>query len=63
MNRFTRDILPPMSYRTYYEGFMIIHVERFGLTRKPILPKNGIEVLNKSWVENNKSLVVDYMAI
>jgi hypothetical protein len=42
---------------------MIIHVERFGLTRKPILPKNGIEVLNKSWVENNKSLVVDYMAI
>jgi len=64
--RITQDILPDPSDVIPYNILRRIydnHVERFGLKRKPIIPKNGIEVLNKSWVENNKSLVVDYMAI
>ena len=64
--RITRDILPDPSdiipynmLRTIYDN----NVVRFGLKRKPIVQKNGIEVLDKTWVEKNKAFVLDYMAI
>jgi hypothetical protein len=64
--RITQDILPDPSDMIPYNILRTIYdnnVVRFGLKRNPILPKNGIEVLDKSWVEKNKALVVDYMAI
>ena len=64
--RITQDILPDPSdiipyniLRTIYDNSVV----RFGLKRKPIVPKNGIEVLDKSWVEKNKGFVSDYMAM
>jgi hypothetical protein len=53
------DITPYNLVRTYHYDY----INLFGLKRKPIIPKNGIEVLNKSWVEKNKAFVVKYMAI
>ena len=62
----TQDILPDPSDIIPYNILRSIYdnrVERFGLKRNPILPKHGIEVLNKTWVEKNKAFVLDYMVI
>jgi hypothetical protein len=51
------DITPYNLLRTYHYNY----IERFRLNRKIILPKNGIEVLNPVWVEQNKTLVSSFM--
>ena len=53
------DITPYNLLRTFHYDY----ITRFGLYRKPIIPKNGIEVLNPVWLEHNKSIVSEYMAI
>ena len=53
------DIIPYNILRTNYDN----DIKQFGLKRKPVLPKNGIEVMDKTWVEKNQAFVVDYMAI
>lgn len=49
------DITPYRLVRMYYHND--------GFKRKDIIIKNGIEILNKIWVENNKELVLNYMAL
>ena len=53
------DITPYNLLRTFHYDY----ISRFGLKRKSIIPKNGIEVLNPVWLEHNKSIVSEYMAI
>ena len=53
------DITPYNMLRTNHYNYVV----RFGLKRKPILPKNGIEILNKDWIEQNRERVTEYMAM
>jgi hypothetical protein len=53
------DIIPYNMLRTNHYNYII----RYGLKRKIIQPKNGIEVLNRAWVEQNKERITEYMAM
>ena len=52
------DITPYRLVRCYHNDIV-----QFGFKRTEVFIKNGIEILNKTWVENNKEIVLKYMAI
>lgn len=53
------DITPYRLVRMSYHNDYV----QFGFKRTEVDIKNGIEILNKTWVENNKELVFKYMSI
>ena len=53
------DMTPYNLLRKYYHNY----IDRFGFKRTPMIPKNGIEVLNPVWVEQNRAIVSIYMKL